>query len=91
MKRFILDGFLILIIVSLGSALSRQQEPSVQQRVDDFNDQVLHHQIVGQQSQGLAVSQIEENWAGQVGENISSMVIRVVSGWVRLISAAFDR
>ena len=37
MKRFILDGFLILIIVSLGSAVSRQQEPSVQQRVDDFN------------------------------------------------------
>lgn len=35
--------------------------------------------------------QIQENAAGQLGANISEMVIRVVDGSVRMIASAFGQ
>lgn len=92
MKRFVVDGILILILVSLGSALSRQNESlTMQQRLDQFNSQVENQQLVGHQSQGIPFQQVDENVAGQLGKQVSDFVIRFVGGSVQLISSAFGQ
>ena len=49
MKRFILDAFLILIVVSIGSTLNQQQpESTIQQRIDEFNRQIEHPAFLSQ-------------------------------------------
>ena len=47
MKRFILDAFLILIVVSIGSTLNQQQpESTIQQRIDEFNRQIEQEEVI---------------------------------------------
>ena len=47
MKRFFLDAFLILIVVSIGSTLNQQQpESTIQQRIEAFNQQIEKQEVI---------------------------------------------
>lgn len=93
MKRFILDIFLILIVVSVGSTLNQQKPVStIEQKMEEFNQQVQQQEIVGQNPQDRsAMYQIHENPAGRLGENVSDLVINMVEGSVRMIASAFGQ
>ena len=92
MKRFILDACLILIVVSIGSTLNQQQpESTIQQRIDEFNRQIEQEEVIEPPVHRASMYQIQENAAGQLGANISEMVIRVVDGSVRMIASAFGQ
>lgn len=93
MKRFILDIFLILIVVSVGSTLNQQKPVStIEQKMEEFNQQVQQQEIVGQNPQDRSTMyQIHENPAGRLGENVSDLVINMVEGSVRMIASAFGQ
>ena len=92
MKRFYLDAFLILIVVSIGSTLNQQQpESTIQQRIEAFNQQIEKQEVIEPPVHRASMYQIQENTAGQLGANISEMVIRVVEDSVRMIASAFGQ
>ena len=92
MKRFFLDAVLILIVVSIGSTLNQQQpESTIQQRIEAFNQQIEKQEVIEPPVHRASMYQIQENTAGQLGANISEMVIRVVEDSVRMIASAFGQ
>ena len=92
MKRVFLDAFLILIVVSIGSTLNQQQpESTIQQRIEAFNQQIEKQEVIEPPVHRASMYQIQENTAGQLGANISEMVIRVVEDSVRMIASAFGQ
>ena len=92
MKRFFLDAFLILIVVRIGSTLNQQQpESTIQQRIEAFNQQIEKQEVIEPPVHRASMYQIQENTAGQLGANISEMVIRVVEDSVRMIASAFGQ
>ena len=92
MERFFLDVFLILIVVSIGSTLNQQQpESTIQQRIEAFNQQIEKQEVIEPPVHRASMYQIQENTAGQLGANISEMVIRVVEDSVSMIASAFGQ
>lgn len=93
MKRFLIDGVLIILLVAIGSSLNQYtqvQSKDMQAKLNDFETKVELHSIVGQESKGMALSQVQENKAGQLGSTVSEFVIEVVGSTLNLVSTLFQ-
>ena len=91
MKRFIIDLFLILIIVSIGNSLSEPESVMIAQRLKEFDQQLQDQNLLKYPVYHTSVNQIKENRAGKLGEKVSAWVIDLTEQSVRMITMAFDQ
>ncbi len=91
MKRFVFDALCILFIVLLGRTyLEDPAEESVEQKLARFNSQVENHEIIEVPAFHQPLNQIEENWAGKLGESTSKIIIQLIEGSVRFVTSVFS-
>ncbi len=90
MKRLVADVLLILIIVCLGKMVINDQDySSIENKIKNFDQQVSNNRIIDKPDNIVRVNQIEENFAGQLGNSISDMIYTIVKESVNTISNIF--
>lgn len=91
MKRFLFDGLCILFIVLLGRTyLDRPENETFEDKIMRFNAQVDNREIIETPENHQPLNQINENWAGQLGQKLSGFVVDVIDGSVRIVTSVFD-
>ncbi len=91
MRRFLLDALCILLIVILGRTYLSEQEPeTVNDKLERFNTQVENQEIIAVPDNTMPLNQIEENFAGQLGNSISTFFVEFIDGSVRLVTTVFS-
>ena len=90
MKRLIADILLIVIIVALGRMIIVEDEySSIDEKIASFDQQVANNKIIDPPNNIVRVNQVDENFAGELGNSISDLIYGVVRGSVDTISNIF--
>ena len=92
MKRLIADILLIVIIVALGKMIVIENDygSSIDEKIASFDHQVANNKIIEPPKNIVRVNQVDENFAGDLGNKISDVIYNVVRGSVETISTIFD-
>ncbi len=86
MKRVILDVFFILLVVCLGSSLNSLNEQNfLENKIQSFEEQIANHEVIEQQHSVRVTYQTKENFAGQLGVDLSDFVTQTVGNSVQFI------
>ena len=90
MKRLIADILLIVIIVALGKMIIVEDDySSIDEKIASFDQQVANNRIIEPPKNIVRVNQVDENFAGDLGNSISDLIYDVVRGSVDTISNIF--
>lgn len=94
MKRFLADAVLILLLVSIGNYIKDQDDTksqiSIQEKVDDFEDDIAQDHLVKQQVETTALNEIKENKASTFAKMSSEFVVDTIHTSVSAFSNIFD-
>ncbi len=91
MKRFFLDGLCILLVVLLGRSYVDEVKPeSIDDKLVRFNTQVQNNEIIETPNNTMPLNQIEENFAGKLGNTMSNLFVQMIDGSVRLVTTVFS-
>lgn len=94
MKRFLADAVLILLLVSIGNYIKDQDtarpQISMQQKVDEFEDEIAQDHLIKQQVETTSLNEIRENKASSFAKMSSEFVISTIHTSVTAFSNIFD-
>lgn len=78
------------MIVMLGRQyIEGTSSVDIEAKIQKFNQQIENQQIIESNHFSMPLNQIEENWAGRLGKNVSDLVIGFIDGSLRLVTAVF--
>lgn len=89
MKRFILDGLIVLILVSVGSSFMDQQEKTVNEEINQFEKEVNQHKTPTQKEMYAPVQDVHLNKATQLAKNSGEVIEEIVGVSVELVASIF--
>lgn len=93
MKRFMMDGILVLILVGIGSTVLKekpQTDQLVQYKIEEFEKEVEQQSYVQPKVQGFKLNQLKENKAGQLAKGTSETIVAIVDSTVEIIATLFS-
>lgn len=91
MKRFLVDAFFILLLVSIGSYMSEPQtKEDVNVKIEDFEDQIAKHQPIQQMVEDTSLNKIEDNAVARFAKSSSEIVVDVMDTSVSIVSELFQ-
>ena len=87
MKRVILDVFFILLLVCFGSSLnSLDNQNFLEDKIQSFERQIANHEVIETQNSAHVTYQTKENFAGQLGVDLSDFITQAVGDSIQFIS-----
>lgn len=87
MKRFLVDAFLVLMLVSLCSYLSEPQpDITLDEKIAEFEDEVARHDGIKQKVEDSHLNNIHENHAAELAKAGSDFVIDVMDKGMHIVS-----
>lgn len=91
MKRFILDGLLIMILVMVGSSImEKEKDPSISKQIELFEQDIVNHEILFPQMKGESVVEIKMNKASKLAQSSSNLIEKGVRFTVETLASIFQ-
>ena len=90
MKRFIMDGVLVFILVLIGSSMMQPQPVSLlEEKIDSFEQDVVNHKILFPAVEGIEVKEIQMNKASKLAKTSSEFIEKGVRVTVETVASIF--
>lgn len=79
MKRFLVDALFVWLIISLMMYISEpKQTMSIDDKINEFEEEIARHEHAGQKVEGTRLNDIDENTASRLAQAGSDFVINVM-------------
>ena len=89
MKRLLLDILTIVLLVSIISTVTDQvSTPTFDEQIANFEQQI-ENGVIYHPDKEVYLLQIEENYAGKLGNSLSSFVSKVINESVSIVKEIF--
>ena len=90
MKRFLVDLFLVLLLVAAGSSFMEQnREIPIEQEIIDFEKQLEEKEPYVDENRGQAVTEVHINKASALAKTSSDVIEQIVGIGVELVASIF--
>ena len=92
MKRFLLDGLLVLVLVGIGSAVMKEKpvdDHVIDVKIEEFENEVAKQSTIKPKSEGFRLNQIKQNKAGELAKGTSETIVAIVDTTVEIIASLF--
>ncbi|NBJ64150.1 hypothetical protein D5266_02975 [bacterium c-19] len=87
MKRFVVDALFVWLIISLMMYITEpKQSTGINDKINEFEDEVARHEYVQQKVKGTRLNDIDENTAARLAQAGSDFVISVMDSGVNVLS-----
>lgn len=88
MKRFLVDAIFVWLIISLMMYITEpKQKTNIDDKINEFEDEIARHEHVQQKVEGTRLNDIDENAASRLAQAGSDFVISVMDTGIHVVSS----
>lgn len=85
MKRFLIDGLLILLLVGIGSSMMKEDVQTVDQKIDEFDEKML----LDPKKDFEPVREVKLNKASQFAKDSGVLIEEIIGVGVEFVASIF--